>query len=240
MSSEAQSPLTEPEEAAWESAGAPPVPERRSFFTFGRCCGCLAIVLVVGLIAMFVIVKMGMDQFIPRTPFEFQRVEYTAAQAEAVTARAQAAIEAGEEFSLTPRELSIIVQHQFDKGDGAGPGSKFRCDPVGEDHLAFKLSYEIPEDLGGILNLLSGRFVNVEAVAGLTIEDHQITSASLRSYRYGTAETQAEISEEESQELLKQLKEQSRHNPELKTTLDGIVSLRIEGGAVHLKMERKE
>ena len=146
-----------------EAASAP---TQKTFWNLTTCCGCLAVVFILGLIGLAIGVNWVLNQFLPKEPYEFDPITYT--NEEATAARTQLGkLRSGEEVVFTPRELSILLQNAFDEEGNEMKNGKFSIAPTEDGQMRFQMSLELPE------GFFKGRWVSVDLTASGQVKDRQ-------------------------------------------------------------------
>lgn len=207
----------------------------KPFFTFWRCCGCLALVGVGFILASLLGAKWMRDHVFESTPIEVPELAVDPAQAQEIGERFGKAIAAGELVRITPRDLTIAIQYYLDTAAWLGPESRVHFVPTPEGLLdgRFRMQFlETPETPW----FMRGRYVNVALVGNLTIEDGDITDAKLASYRIVGLYHGEDVAEEESKQVFEGLRQQSEMNPDLKATVDRVKLFRFDGEWIELQL----
>lgn len=232
---------SEHEGAGNESAGwaeeSRPAEAPSSFFTFWRCCGCLAFIGIGLTIAVAVGAKWVRDQAFETTPIPVPEVRVDPAEAERIAERLGRELETGELVRMSPEELTIVIQHSLSKVPAFGPQSRFHIAATGEKLLDARLAIHWDENAADVPWFMRGRYSNVSIVGSIEIESGDITAARLASYRFGGFEEGLNVPEEESKQLIEGLRQQAEVNREFRATVDRVKLFRFDGEKIELQLE---
>ena len=208
-----------------------------SFFTFWRCCGCLAAVGVLITIGSVVAFKMALDSFFEVAPLDFPVVEVSEEQATEIADRLNNALSEGEPALVTPEELTVLFQHALSNDEvplGQDSRALFRATPDGL--LEALVSLQMPEGDGVVFWFIPpGRFVNIRLVGSWEIEDGEFTDAKFAHFRVGPQEG-ADYNEEESRKLVEEFQSYLSADKDLQSTLEKIQRFRFDGQNIELQL----
>ncbi len=202
--------------------------EQRSFFTFGRCCGCLAIIGVFLLIGGIIAVNMGLNAVLPRAPIEVPRVEYSEERGNDVESRARSGLVSGEVVTLTPEELTILLDRELRKETAEG---RFHCAATADGLLDIRMSFRLPD------GWLGGRYLNLTVVGDLRIEDEEVTYAKLESLVLGNFFDLSELDEANSRKWVEEIREGSRVDSQASTNFGRVKLFRFDGTRIEIQLD---
>jgi len=222
--------------AEW-SEESPAAEAPRPFFTFWRCCGCLAFIGVALFLAVGIGAKWVRDLAFELEPMPIPETQVSAEEAERIAERWERDLAAGELVRMTPEELTIVLQHGLSRIAELGPETRFYAAATPEKLLDLRLRLQFPAEEKAFPWFMRGRFANVAMVGTLTVENGAITDALLTSYRFAGFQEGKNVSEQESKQLLEGLREQSRVNPQLKATVERVKLFRFDGERVELQLD---
>ncbi len=229
-------PNTAPEIDSWQteatSESTAPAKSGGSFFTFWRCCGCLAVLGVVVMIGAGIAIKLGIDGAFEVSPLEMPTVERSKLETESIIARFKVA--SGEPIELTPDELTVIVNHALQSEDATvGELSKFYCGSTPEGLLELMLTIQTPE--GGPFFIPAGRFMNVHLIGIVEINQGEVVAAELATFRFGSLYNKSDFTPESSVAFLENIEKQRNVDPGLRDALGRIDVFKFDGEKILMR-----
>ena len=226
-------PADEPYDVEFADSAASSEP--KPFFTFWRCCGCLAVLGVVVVIGSSLAFKYAVDSFFDLEPLEMPAIEATEEELAEIEARLEK-LEDGDLVELTPEELSVFVQSRLrDPELGLGDQSAFYCGATPDGYLEILVSLQHSPDAESSMFVRPGQFMNMRVVGKFEVEDEQLVEAFVAEYEVGLFSDQ-NLGTDDVRKMQKTVEESQVIPPDARASFGSLQRFRFNGETIEIQV----